>query len=63
MDDYIDAAELSRHNSKSSCWIVIHGQVWDVTGKPVHINFRVLEVSSVLSFFVNVMQSDGFAAS
>ncbi|KAH8846902.1 hypothetical protein MCOR27_008124 [Pyricularia oryzae] len=31
MDDYIDAAELSRHNSKSSCWIVIHGQVWDVT--------------------------------
>ncbi|POR32773.1 Uncharacterized protein TPAR_07024 [Tolypocladium paradoxum] len=27
----MDAAEVARHNTPESCWIVIHGQVWDVT--------------------------------
>lgn len=27
----IDGSELAKHNTKCSCWIVIHGTVWDVT--------------------------------
>jgi hypothetical protein len=25
--------EISRHNSRQSCWVVIHGAVYDVTGE------------------------------
>lgn len=27
----IDGSELAKHNTKTSCWIAIHGTVWDVT--------------------------------
>lgn len=27
----ITAAELARHNSRSDCWVAIHGKVYDVT--------------------------------
>jgi len=27
----IDASEISVHNSEQSCWLVIHGMVYDVT--------------------------------
>lgn len=27
----IDASELAKHNTGESCWIAIHGSVWDVT--------------------------------
>ncbi|ORY70328.1 glycolate oxidase [Pseudomassariella vexata] len=27
----IDQAELAKHNTAASCWVVIHGKVWDVT--------------------------------
>ncbi|KAF4119344.1 L-lactate dehydrogenase (cytochrome) [Geosmithia morbida] len=27
----VDGAEVSRHSDETSCWIVIHGKVWDVT--------------------------------
>jgi L-lactate dehydrogenase (cytochrome) len=28
----LTAAEVSKHNSRESCWVVITGQVYDVTG-------------------------------
>lgn len=28
----VEGTELARHNNRDSCWIAIHGQVWDVTG-------------------------------
>ncbi|KAH0274775.1 L-lactate dehydrogenase, partial [Aureobasidium melanogenum] len=27
----IEGAELAKHNSKHSCWLAIHGEVWDAT--------------------------------
>ncbi|KAI4835229.1 L-lactate dehydrogenase, partial [Aureobasidium sp. EXF-8845] len=27
----IDGAELANHNSRHSCWLAIHGEVWDAT--------------------------------
>lgn len=28
----MDASEVAKHNTKDSCWVVIHGTAWDVTG-------------------------------
>jgi cytochrome b involved in lipid metabolism len=28
----MDASEIAKHNTKDSCWVVIHGTAWDVTG-------------------------------
>lgn len=28
----IDGSEIFKHNSTKSCWIVVHGQAYDVTG-------------------------------
>jgi L-lactate dehydrogenase (cytochrome) len=27
----VEGAELAKHNSRQSCWIAIHGEVWDAT--------------------------------
>ncbi|KAF7503793.1 hypothetical protein GJ744_003285 [Endocarpon pusillum] len=27
----IDAAEVAKHNTKESCWVILYGSVWDVT--------------------------------
>ena len=27
----VDSAELAKHNSRQSCWLAIHGEVWDAT--------------------------------
>lgn len=27
----LDGAEIAKHNSPDSCWLVIHGKVYDVT--------------------------------
>ncbi|KAH6679961.1 glycolate oxidase [Plectosphaerella plurivora] len=27
----MDASEVAKHNTKDSCWVVIHGTAWDVT--------------------------------
>ena len=27
----IEGAELAKHNSRQSCWLAIHGEVWDAT--------------------------------
>ncbi|KAI5215605.1 L-lactate dehydrogenase [Aureobasidium subglaciale] len=27
----IDATELAKHNNRKSCWVFIHGEIWDVT--------------------------------
>lgn len=27
----IEGAELAKHNSRQSCWLVIHGEIWDAT--------------------------------
>lgn len=27
----LDGAEIAKHNSPTSCWLVIHGKVYDVT--------------------------------
>jgi L-lactate dehydrogenase (cytochrome) len=27
----IKGAELAKHNSRQSCWLAIHGEVWDAT--------------------------------
>lgn len=27
----VDSSELAKHNTKSSCWVAIHGEIWDVT--------------------------------
>ncbi|KAI5294360.1 hypothetical protein KEM52_004177 [Ascosphaera acerosa] len=27
----LDGAEIAKHNSKDSCWVIIHGKVYDVT--------------------------------
>lgn len=29
----IDGAEVTKHHTRESCWVVLHGKVWDVTGK------------------------------
>lgn len=29
----LDGKEVSRHNSRESCWIVVRGKVYDVTGE------------------------------
>ncbi|RKK77709.1 hypothetical protein BFJ69_g5998 [Fusarium oxysporum] len=29
----ISGAEVAKHNTRESCWIVLHGGVWDVTGE------------------------------
>lgn len=31
----ISASEIAKHSTKDSCWIVLHGKVWDVTGMPL----------------------------
>ena len=31
MPDLIDAAEVAKHDSKDSCWVILYGNVWDVT--------------------------------
>ncbi|GKT96567.1 cytochrome B2 [Colletotrichum tofieldiae] len=28
----VSGTEVARNNTKDSCWVVVHGQVWDVTG-------------------------------
>jgi L-lactate dehydrogenase (cytochrome) len=28
----VDGAELAKHNSRQSCWLAIHGEIWDATG-------------------------------
>lgn len=43
----IKVGDLSKHNTKTDCWIAVHSKVWDVTdfidehpggpsGKPIH---------------------------
>lgn len=27
----IEGVELAKHNSRQSCWLAIHGEVWDAT--------------------------------
>lgn len=27
----IEGTELAKHNSRQSCWLAIHGEVWDAT--------------------------------
>jgi L-lactate dehydrogenase (cytochrome) len=27
----VEGAELAKHNSRQSCWLAIHGEVWDAT--------------------------------
>ena len=27
----LSASEISKHNSNTDCWIVVDGQVWDIT--------------------------------
>lgn len=31
----ISAKELASHDGRNSCWVIIHGKVYDVTGMPV----------------------------
>lgn len=31
MSKLIDYAEVSKHKSKDSCWVILYGNVWDVT--------------------------------
>jgi hypothetical protein len=31
MSNKITGTELAKHNSRESCWIVVHGKVYDVT--------------------------------
>jgi hypothetical protein len=31
----MDASEVAKHNTKDSCWVVIHGTAWDVTGESI----------------------------
>ncbi|KAJ9651345.1 hypothetical protein H2198_007568 [Neophaeococcomyces mojaviensis] len=31
MSKLIDAAEVAKHNTKDSCWVILYGNVWDVT--------------------------------
>ncbi|KAK5278216.1 hypothetical protein LTR40_009435, partial [Exophiala xenobiotica] len=31
MSKLIDFAEVQKHKSKSSCWVILYGNVWDVT--------------------------------
>jgi L-lactate dehydrogenase (cytochrome) len=33
MTRVIDGTEVTKHSTAESCWVVIHGKVWDVTGK------------------------------
>ncbi|KAI4721377.1 L-lactate dehydrogenase [Aureobasidium sp. EXF-10727] len=28
----VEGKELAKHNNRQSCWLAIHGEVWDVTG-------------------------------
>jgi cytochrome b involved in lipid metabolism len=28
----LSVSEISKHNSDADCWIVVDGQVWDITG-------------------------------
>ena len=30
----VEGTEVAKHNSRQSCWIAVHGKVYDVTGKP-----------------------------
>lgn len=29
----VQAEDVAEHASKASCWVVIHGKVWDLTGE------------------------------
>jgi len=31
MSKLLDAAEVAKHNTRESCWVVLYGNVWDVT--------------------------------
>lgn len=30
MSKTIDAAEVAKHNTKDSCWVILYGNVYDV---------------------------------
>lgn len=32
----LNGKEVARHNSRESCWIVVRGKVYDVTGRFPH---------------------------
>lgn len=31
MSKQLDGAEVAKHNSKDSLWVIIHGKAWDLT--------------------------------
>ncbi|KAK4929317.1 hypothetical protein LTR66_016166 [Elasticomyces elasticus] len=31
MSHLLDAAEVAKHNTRESCWVILYGNVWDVT--------------------------------
>lgn len=49
MSHYLPSAAVAEHNSKDSCWIIVHGKVYDVTdflsGKP-HFYLKTLSKHS-----------------
>jgi cytochrome b involved in lipid metabolism len=38
--DRLEGAEVAKRNSRSSCWIAVHGNVYDVTGALQFVPFR-----------------------
>ena len=30
-EDQLSGEEVAKHNSKDSCWVIIHGKAYDVT--------------------------------
>jgi hypothetical protein len=34
----ISGAEVQQHDSAESCWIVVHGRAYDVTGEVANVN-------------------------
>lgn len=33
--------EIEKHNSKDSCWVAIHGSVYDVTGASISLHIAI----------------------
>jgi len=54
----IDSAEVLKHNSPKSCWLVLYGRVYDVTGMAPPICEKRVSAGTFLQNFSLLIRAD-----